>query len=205
LEERGAETSDEFCRRYDAWQRMKSAEMVDLKDFFQRSKIDPDWTNRTWKALHGILLKAGAKIGELNDKNKLWGGSINVERGSGHVALIEVRPFPAPSTKVWPYEGWTPDFMKTRKQCLKKFQQERLRTLDKMLKEHKPKAVIDYGNAWKDTEKSNKFSEPKLYRKAEIDSSLWISPVKIAGARPFDTIAKTQTSEQLRNWLNKNP
>jgi hypothetical protein len=70
-------TSDEFCRRYKAWQAMHSEEMVDLRQFFQKSNGTndnkwPDWENTTWKTLRDILVEAKIKIGELNDKNELW-------------------------------------------------------------------------------------------------------------------------------------
>ena len=214
LEERGAKTLDEFYRRYNAWRKMGSEQMVDLREFFQKSKSKadpsngewpewPKWDNPTWKTLRSILLDACVNIGELDDKNEFWGGSKNVKRGSGHIALIEVSPFPAPSTKDWPYGEWIPDFMKKRSKWKKKFQEERLRHLDEMLKEHKPIAVIDYGNAGNNMEICKSFKKPILYQKAKIDSSLWISPVKIAGAGHFSKIAKTQTSKQLKNWLYK--
>ncbi len=211
LEERGAtKRTDEFRRRYKAWHEMDCEGLVDLRRFCRKCSEGapkskwtfPDWRNPTWKALHGLLTEAGIDIGEMNENNKLWGGSVGVEEGSGHVALIEVMPFPSPSVSTWPYEKWDWDFMQKRALCGAEFREARIAKLLSRFENCKPKAVIDYSRAWKKFKQPEiTFSRPVLYREAKINSSLWLAPVKIAGPILFDDVAKEQTAKQLSRWL----
>ena len=200
VEERGCEDKrpNEFIDRYNAWFNFVSPELVDLRQFSGKANIQLDWGNSTWKALHRLLRDAGVDVDELTENNRLWGGSQDVQRGSRHVALIEAMPFPAVSTKKWPYANWEWDFMKTRFKCRNNFLAERIKFIYKKALEMKPKAIIDYGNVWN---KINNLTDPTLYRTTKINDSIWISPVKIAGAYPFDTVARIQTSSYLKNNL----
>jgi len=149
LEERGAKYEDEFCKRYAAWQALSRPDIVDLSDFLRECRVKgaPDWNNQTWRTMHCICRAAGFAIGELCACNARWGGGTSVTRGSGHVALIESMPFPAPSTKAreWPYTEWNQFGIESRASCAGKFFDERLGKLAKMFREHKPKVVITYG------------------------------------------------------------
>ncbi len=151
IEERGAETEDEFSNRFKAWNKMEAEEkkrgLVDLRDYASESKIELDWTNPTWRAMQTVCSEIGLKIGDLGEGNKNWGGKDN-ENLPSRVALIEAMPFPAPGIKQWPYEDWPKFEMETRKKCAEKFLHLRFKQLVGKLKKHQPKLVVLYGQRY---------------------------------------------------------
>lgn len=216
LEERGCTArADEFTRRYRTWnQWAKSTSksgLVDLSGFTTMCKEGtsdwkfPDWGNRTWRKLRKVLQSAGIETGETDDQNHIWGGSYEVRRGSGHIALIETMPFAAPSRRPedWPYAEWKWNFMKSREACEREFLSKRRSRICELIKDKRPWAVVDFGKIWSCAR--DPFSHPVLIRKHETNSTLWIAPVKVSGAIHVDSEAGNQLAQQLRRFLDSRP
>jgi|GEM_PF-6364256 len=196
LEEKGATTRDEFVRRYLAWQQMGSGSLVDLRNFAGRCGIPLEWKNSTWKASHDILSFAGIHIGPLSQENTCWGGSC--------VALIEAMPFPATTTKEWPYSNWNFEFMQTREASKVRFRNQRAELIIEKVRQHKPKWVIDCGKVWT-TLKARygvKFADHNGrygFHSAKFDGTLWVSP------KQFGRWISNEVRQQMANLWRQNP
>lgn len=152
LEEFGCtKSSDEFTKRYSSWKKNRGRELVDLKNFFSDCQIEetPDWANATWQWLHRLCRHAGLFANGLCEHNRHWGGNRKVRRNSGHVALIEATPFPAPSQNGsdWPYRQFWKKFrfMENSKRARDKFLSARLERIQNRFYKYRPKLVIFYG------------------------------------------------------------
>ena len=162
LEERGAAVADEFSRRFTAWkglyltqQQRNDGVLVDLRSFHaawqnQNHPEQPDWNNPTWNALKALCEQAGFDAGTLNDQNGRWGAN-----NQHTINLIEAMPFPAHTTREWPYteheqHKWNKFGIQTRQLCAQKYLNMRFEQLARKLNRHRPKVVVLYGRAYCD-------------------------------------------------------
>jgi len=192
IEERGAKTRLEFSQRFKAWYELGQPKIIDLGRFTKMAHLRVDWYNQTWKKLHELCLKSRILNEPLCTCG--WGNAKRVGKRR-HIALIEAMPFPAVSSKEWPYKHWEPHFtfMRSRAQCKTKFLKRRIKAIIKLIYQEHPKVVVDYAGLWKEVERveSLRFSGGKHFHRVTINRTLWISPQRNGRTFQDRTIRET--------------
>lgn len=144
LEEGGVNSEAEFAGRLRAWSDAGSPDLLDLRTFHEAIGVDhfsgrPP-LQRTWRPLMRTLFAAeGREI----SKEALRAYQAN-QLGSrnGETALLELSPLPAKSTA----ERWFRDHELLANVDVYALTRERRDRLTAMIEQHKPRAVVTYGD-----------------------------------------------------------
>jgi len=150
-EEKGCgKDPNEFHKRFRVWCTFEKKDLVDLIDFHRKPNyetgVEIRWENATWMWLFCLCRLSGFEIECLREGNRRWGGEPRqAEKAELYVSLMEASPFPAPSTREWPYKG--DDLPFSRGKSLTILIKRRLESLAEKIGQYRPTVVIGYGAA----------------------------------------------------------
>lgn len=158
MEEGGGATCQEINSRLKQWNNSKKPTLLDNYEFHSTITNDTGKSfdflfkgkkskyQRTWGGLIKILLnyKFDDEI-KLNDVKDFQSSQLG--RYKSNNCLMEVFPLPSPNSSVFYYSKWTDNYLKSRTQYKEDIKDLRIRTLNQLIENHKPKFVIFYSSA----------------------------------------------------------
>lgn len=152
MEEGGGGNVSEVARRLSCWDQRGRRALEDLRGFheafgehrwFAHRKLQP-----TWSRLIRVLLCATQRP---HDQDAVRAYQVdNLGRESGETTLLELLPLPSPSADQWQYRDWSriPE-LSSREAYRDALLKPRLGSLNRLLIECRPRAVVFYGQTYR--------------------------------------------------------
>lgn len=151
MEEGGDASKNEVITRIEAWEKMGKGCLLDIYEFHREinrirhfGKNAP--SQRTWSGLIKILQSIKSEqIQSLQEIKRYQ--SEELGRSHSETCLLEVFPLPSPNTKEFNHSEWTNiEYLKTRQKYKAHLASERIKKLNGLIIQYKPKFVIFYSS-----------------------------------------------------------
>jgi hypothetical protein len=130
---------------------------------------------RTWRGMCHIMLRLEGR--EPTRENIRDYQADHLGRSHGRTLLTELMPIPKPAVSQWGYEELIPQFA-SRDDYYRQVRPRRIRYLQRLLSEHRPRVVVGYGKAfwpaYRELFDSFRFSDSGPFQVASRDETLVI-------------------------------
>ena len=154
MEEGGGDSFEEVTRRLDVWQRRGRRTLEDVAGYHLELGISYPFTGKarlqpTWAKLIRVLLSAEGQTPTKEDvrayQHHQWA------RSTSNVCLLELLPLPSPSTQHWLYaeHSHLPE-LSSRERYQAAWTPRRVQALRQHIAVHRPRAVIFYGQSYRE-------------------------------------------------------